>query len=397
MQMRILGVALALATTTASAESRIERPDDYHAVGNRAHQGIPSHEISRVNGRRWAVWYASPMPDEDSNSYLVLATSDGPNAPWREVGVVDPDRDGPVRAFDPEMWIAPDGKLRLIWTERAVTPFLAVGKPFELSLARNDRLMMLELSAEDEPAVPSVDARQIGRGVMMCKPIVLDDGTWLWPSAHWGDAPSACFYESTDRGETFSLRSGVTLPEENRQFDEHAAVQLRNGDLLAFIRTIKGTGCMESVSHDRGRTWAEPQSARIVHTPSRLFLRKLRSGNLLLVKHGPLDKNVGRTDLTAYLSEDDGATWKGGLLIDARKDAAYPDGDQAPDGTIYLVHDHDRLGAQEVLISAFTEADVLADRLVTDTSFLRRVVTSDPPLTLGTCSRQTETTKGEKE
>ena len=34
------------------------------------------------------------------------------------------------------------------------------------------------------------------------------------------------------------------------------------------------------------------------------------SGNLLLVKHGPIDEKIGRERLTAYVSTDDGRTFR---------------------------------------------------------------------------------------
>ena len=211
---------------------------------------------------------------------------------------------------------------------------------------------------------------------MMCKPIVRRDGAWLFPSAHWSDAPSACVYESKDAGKTFAFLGGVTLPQRVRVFDEHALAELGNGDILTFIRTARGTNSMESVSHDGGRTWEVPRKARFEHTCSRFFLRRLRSGNLLFVKHGKIDEDCGRRKLTAYLSDDDGVTWKGGLLLDERDHVSYPDGDQAADGMIYVVYDHDRTGAQEILLASFTEDDVLAGKIRSKGSFLRSVVVS---------------------
>ncbi len=40
--------------------------------------------------------------------------------------------------------------------------------------------------------------------------------------------------------------------------------------------------------------------------------------------------------MTAFLSDDDGATWTDGLLLDERE-SSYPDGVQAPDCTIYVM------------------------------------------------------------
>ncbi|MFN2352420.1 MAG: sialidase family protein, partial [Kiritimatiellia bacterium] len=67
-----------------------------------------------------------------------------------------------------------------------------------------------------------------------------------------------------------------------------------------------------------------------------------------------------RSHLKAYLSDDDGATWAGDLLLDERVGVSYPDGDQAADGTIAITYDFDRTGARDILMAEFREEDVLA-------------------------------------
>jgi hypothetical protein len=59
------------------------------------------------------------------------------------------------------------------------------------------------------------------------------------------------------------------------------------------------------------------------------------------------------------LSEDDGRTWQGGLMIDERAGVSYPDGVQGPDGTIYLIYDYGRQAERMILMATFVEADVL--------------------------------------
>ena len=367
---------VALAGQAASGAPYVLPPDAAHTAQARRHTGIPSLAVA-PQGRLWATFYGGPTGGEDSNNYCTLATSADGGATWRDVLIADPDGLGPKRAFDPEVWAAPDDRIFWTWTERVAPLQAASANPNAGCLAdpKDDRLMCVELPGGSDPVPPFPEPRQIARGVMMCKPTVLDDGTWLFPVAHWQAAPSACFYASNDGGRTFACIGGITLPKRLRVFDEHAVAQLGNGDLLAFMRTTHGTNCAESVSHDRGRTWTAPRKARFEHTSSRLFLRRLKSGSLLLVKHGRIGEDCGRRNLTAFLSRDDGATWEGGLMLDARPNAAYPDGDQAADGTVFVVYDHDRLGAQEILMAAFTEEDVLAGRAVSGKARLRVPVT----------------------
>ncbi|MGI5870126.1 MAG: sialidase family protein [Kiritimatiellia bacterium] len=364
------------------------RPGPAHEAALRRHTGIPSLAVSPKNGRLWATFYGGVTPGEDSNSYVGLLTSADGGKSWKAVCVAEPEAGR--RIFDPGLWVAPDGKLRWTLTSRACQPNPADNfRPYggDHGDARTDRLLMAELDAESEPEdMPAF--RQIADGVMMCKPIALRDGTWLFPVAHWREEPSACFHASTDGGRTFSLRGGVShFPRENREFDEHTVVELKSGDLLTFIRAQKDPTCLESVSHDGGRTWAVGRKARFEHTNSRHFLMRLKSGNLLLVKNGPIDRNVGRKEMTAFLSTDDGATWTGGLMLDPRENVSYPDGDQAADGTIYIAYDHDRLGGQEILFAAFAEDEVLAGEVSRATSVLRGVVTRASPLDID-CGRQ---------
>ena len=47
---------------------------------------------------------------------------------------------------------------------------------------------------------------------------------------------------------------------------------------------------------------------------------------------------------------------------------------QAPDGTIYVIHDRERIGAKEILMARFAEEDVMEGRLVSADAALGLVV-----------------------
>ena len=129
-------------------------------------------------------------------------------------------------------------------------------------------------------------------------------------------------------------------------------VQLRDARLWMLIRT--GSGFLwQSYSSDCGKTWTEAAASSIANPGSRFFIRRLASGNLLLVNHYQFK---GRDHIAARLSRDDGRTWNEGLLLDRRGGVSYPDGVEAEDGLIWIVYDHDRYGAGEILLARFREA-----------------------------------------
>ena len=362
-------------------------PDAAHACAARRHQGIPSLAATPDGRRMWATWYASPTGCEDSNNYLVLAASADGGATWKELLVYDPDGLGPLRAFDPEIWIGPGGRLCWSWTER-LSPLAAETTDAYAGChasPENDRLMVLEVdarAASDPSTVAAAPVREVARGVMMCKPLAARDGTWLFPVARWQAETSACVFASTDGGRTLDWRGGATLPSARRKFDEHNLVELSDGTLRAYIRVADsgaGDGLWEAASGDGGRTWGEARPSVLPHVSSRVFVRRLSSGKLLLVKNGrPGEAGDGRKDLTAYLSADDGKTWPCALVIDERRDVSYPDGQQLADGRLAVVYDHDRTGAQEILLAMFREEDVVAGRFVSADARSRVVVSRRP-------------------
>ena len=341
-------------------------PDARHNRKSRAFGGIPSIAVSPKSGRLWATWYGGPTNGEDSNNYVILATSADGGTTWKEVLVYDPDRDGPWRSFDPEVWVAPDGRLRWTFTERKVP--LRDGDLNRFSHAftsTDDRLMMVALDADVEPSAPYPPATAIGRGVMMCKPTATRDGRWLFPNCIWADDFSARLLETRD-GLCFTPVGGASLPPENREFDEHNVVELKDGRLRVYMRVQngRGHGTWQAESADGGRTWDRSRPCPFTQTNSRIFVRRLASGALLMVKNGSLTDDPGgnyakRVDMTAYVSDDDGETWTGGLLLKAG-DCSYPDGDQGADGTIYVTFDNDRYGRQDIFLAKFTEAEVRA-------------------------------------
>ena len=331
---------------TTSVPSLNVAPGPEYGDEVRMFQGIPALERS-PSGRLWAAWYGGGVT-EDRHNYVLLVTSGDDGQTWSGPRlVVDPDGPGPLRAFDPCLWHDPLGRLWLFWAQ-------GLGEPLE----QGHRLWACTTANSDAENPTWSAPRFIAQGVMMNKPLVLSSGEWLLPVARWRAEGSAGVCISTDQGATWDVLGQANIPSPaDRNCDEHMLVERRDGTLWMLVRTVYGIG--ESISTDRGRTWTDVQPFFIKHATTRFFLRRLRSGRLLLVKHGPLQERTPRSHLTAYLSDDDGRTWFGGLLIDERLGVSYPDGAQAPDGALYLIYDYDRQGAKEILMCTLEEEDLV--------------------------------------
>ena len=319
-------------------------------------------------GRIWAAWVAG---GDSEKGFFVASTSDDDGATWSEPRLVIDPPDAPTglhrRTLVGNFWTDPTGKLHLFF-DQSMGYFDGRAGAWEIVCENPDA---------DEPVWSA--PRRIWHGCTLNKPIVLKNGEWLMPIALWTRdriRPAelrqefteldvermANLFVSTDQGKTWTRRGGVVIPQTD--FDEHMFVELQDGRLWLLARTKYGIA--ETFSSDGGQTWTEPQPSQIQNVSARFFLRRLASGNLLLVKNGPLDQRLkSRSHMTAYLSDDEGKTWRGGLVIDERDGVSYPDGFQSPDGVIHIVHDRNRAKDREILLAQFTEADVLAGKFVT--------------------------------
>ncbi len=328
-------------------------------------------------GRLWACWVAGGDNDE---AFVVLSTSEDRGNSWSAPrAVLDPHRPGMpigIRALVANLWTDPAGRLWLF---------------FDQGLGYFDGRagVWATLCEKPDADAPTWSTpKRLWHGAALNKPIVTSTGEWLLPVSLWPrDLVGGPFKEefaeldefrmanvlaSTDQGQTWHRRGGARMP--HQTVDENMLIERRDGSLWMTSRTKEGI--WECLSSDGGRTWTEPSPSSIAHVNSRHFIRRLASGRLLLVKHGlraeerptrvegaTVTTLTGRIQLSAFLSDDDGKSWKGGLLL-APDTASYPDGVQGADGTIYVCYDRDRWFKGEFWLSRFTEEDILAGKLV---------------------------------
>lgn len=335
----------------------------------RSWQGIPGIERSR-SGRLWATWYSGGKGEGPGN-FVVLVSSPDDGKSWTAPLLVVRHPDPTCRCYDPCLWCDPNNQLWFFWTQSE-------------SFFDGRAGVWAACCTDPDAAQPAWTApRRLCHGVMMNKPLVLSSGEWCLPAAVWASREPlraelaaerfSNMVVSSDGGKTWSRRGGADVP--RRSFDEHMLIERKDGSLWMLVRRQDGIG--QAVSTDCGATWQAAPEPFLTGPNARFFIRRLISGRLLLVNHA---RNDQRSHMTAWLSEDDGHSWIGGLLIDERPGVSYPDGTQSPAGSIYVCYDHNRGDHwaqghdREILMAVIHEEDILRKQLVNPASRLRVLI-----------------------
>lgn len=335
-------------------------------------QGIPGIEVTK-KGRIFVAFYSGGIKEQIGNYILLTKSDDGENF-TDPVAVVYPEEG--CRCFDECLWIDPLGRLWFIW-------------------AKGPDIGVYAVICDDPDADELIWSEEIfiGEDVMMNKPTVLSTGEWLFPIAVWDRSHGivcagsrggskkeigSFVYKTCDNGKTFTKLGCAEVP--NRSFDEHMVIEMQDNSLMMLVRTNYGIG--KSYSWDYGKTWGPASDSGLGGPCTRFFIRRLKSGRILLINHV---NYTGRNNLTALLSDDDGKTWKWQLLLDERNEVSYPDAVEMEEGSIYIVYDRERGGfkssleavyasAREILVAKITEEDIMQGSLVSEGSYLKKVV-----------------------
>lgn len=347
---------------------KVRPADSEYQDGNRKWQGIPG-VAKAPGGRLWACWYSGGSTEGPGN-WIVLYTSDDDGDNWKgPMLVIDSQSD--LRAFDANLWMDPYGWMWIFW--HTDVPF--GNSPCSVCA------MHTEHPDEENPAWSK--PVRIANGVAINDPVVLKDGTWVLPTTVWaihkndllGEENNAGCYLSTDKGATWNYRGSIKSLTGKRDHEENMIAEKPDGSLWMLMRS--GAGIEESFSTDGGFTWTHGKDANLTKTVSRFSLKRLSSGNLLLIYSSPPKNDKSRTYLTAALSVDEGKTWPYRLLLDRRFEVSYPDAQQDSDGNIYIIYDCNRWSSMEILLAKITEDDIMKGKLVTATSFLKKLVNNN--------------------
>ncbi|MBQ8140687.1 MAG: exo-alpha-sialidase [Clostridia bacterium] len=335
----------------------------------RGWQAIPT--IERVpGGRLFCACYAGGF-DEGPNNYIPIAVSDDGGENWsRDVAVIDhPDS---VRLHEPVFWLSPQNELWLFFNQSYVWRD-PVGGVWATKCVDYGA----EIPKWSEP-------KRICDGVMTCKPLTTTDGKVFLPVSHWKEyvpidysnrhqfknMPTVETYRLylMDNGGSVTKYGAVDIPD--AIFDESMAVQTSdNPDDISILARVT-TGIVRSDSHDGGRSFGEAYGFSLPSPSARFFVKRLRSGRLLMLTHYEFTE---RNNMTALLSEDGGVSWPYHLLLDERKNISYPDACEDEDGRIFAIYDFERYRDKELYVASFTESEIMRGTLLSGKSYLKNM------------------------
>lgn len=330
----------------------------------REFQGCPTIAATK-GGRLYLGWYAGGTREPHMDNFNLVIFSDDGGKSWSSpLFVIPSSRENNIHALDIQLFTAPDGRLFVFWVQNNTHPagtgekntagtYLAPYVEVDGTIF-DDFLHSMWVSVCDDPDADKPmfsEPRCVSTGFLRCKPLVTSSGRWL--CFNYDQMSDRYGYTiSDDNGETFVRHTGPKkVP---TSFDESMAYEKKDGSIRMLARTNTGE-LGETTSRDGGLTWEDAKESGIGSPDTRFYISRTPSGRLLLINN---DSRQGRKNMTLYLSEDDGATWKYKRCVDTRNNISYPDAD-FHDGKIYLSYDRERTGAKEILFAAVTEEDII--------------------------------------
>ena len=281
----------------------------------------------------WLVYDVSSSTKEQS---VMIAS--GKDDTWKDVLTIHPDKKS-VSITHPGIWMDPDGKLWIFWT-----------KQVNYSSGKIDEIWALTGDPVTDELIRSKPFF-ISDGILTGKPVLLSNGKFILSV---GKDQHIFTIASFDHGKTWSVEGMIELTEKCEAVC--TIIECQNGSLWMLIQT--SGNIWESRSTDQGLNWSRLVASNITHAGHPFFVRKLISGNILLVKQAET--------LKAHISVDNGQTWLGELILDESAQVLHIAGHQVKDffspccSEISIIYDIQQDNGNEIRTVSFREDDVMS-------------------------------------
>jgi len=345
-------------------------PGEEYAERFRFWQGCPTI-LRTPGGRLFAGWYSGGVREPDLENYNLLVRSEDGGMTWSSPELVISGRaEENYIAIDIQLWLDPRDRMWLFFAKIDCAPGSKPTDP--------DHWTTWAMVCDDPDAgtLRWSAPRFIVTGFLRTQPTVLSDGSWVM-CAYDRSSEYLCYARSRDEGRSWErCRAAKRLTD---SFDEPMILERRDHSLLLFARDAKPLLVSTESPDLTGATWKPAEYTCLLSSSSRFFLRRLRSGRVLLIRN---DASRMRTDLVAELSEDDGESWKFTLPLDGGdpllRPVSYPDAVETPDGAILIVYDSGRTTFKEIRMARITEEDIIAGKLTDFSSYRARIISKAP-------------------
>ena len=369
-----------------------EMQDDYYMPQNRGYQACPTIAITE-KGSIYAAFMATPFGcsytgGENHYGYVNIVRSRDGGITWEDpYAVLDPDKDGPCRTFEPILWTTPDKKRLFLFYTQAAGIENNWGGCFGTWITYCDN------PESDNPTFS--EPMRVFDGIVDSTPKLFSDGYW-YVAVAFSTSLVADFFDMDapghERGvhiyrskDSIEWNHFCYVPNTYGHISEPNILELNDGELLLIERTPIGTRYLLS-NIKAPKTWTKPEKLcfdnNLKDLPmnpadTRNNIMRLPSGNLLYLFNN--SRETKREFLSAALSKDGGKTFPYVLLLDERIHSSYPMADITKDGEILIIYDQGRSRASldtgsEILFARITEEDIKQGEIVSPHSCLKRLV-----------------------
>lgn len=381
-------IKLSLTSYNPIVSKELEAEFDFYRHENRGYQACPA--ITKTKGGNYITGLmCTPFGKvggngENHHCYVAVGKSrDLIN--YEDIMIIDPDKEGPCRTFEPILWTDfISGRVYFAYCQ-------AAGKDYGYNGKMGTFLTYSDNIDEKEPSWSK--PKRIFHGLLDNPPIKCSDGNWYMAINFTRHVRNACFKDDpylktfgvyilkSENGVDYSVVCHV--PNADSNISEPSLVEYEKGKILLVERTEKGSYLMRSTLNNLA-FWTEPKpitykenGKMLQNVASRSAARCYKFGETLYAFNDTSDNK--RENLSIGISYDGGKTFKHKLLLDERLLSSYPQIIENAKDEYIIIYDQGRTRevtdkGSEILIAKITKNDILEGKIVTPSSYLKRLV-----------------------